>query len=35
MRILGILALLLALVGCTGDRLKQGANEQRQVATVI
>ncbi len=28
MRILGILALMLTLAGCTGDRLRQSANEQ-------
>jgi hypothetical protein len=35
MRILGILALVLALVGCTGDRLRQGANEHRQAVVPI
>jgi hypothetical protein len=32
MRIVGILALLLTLAGCTGDRLRQSANEQVVVA---
>jgi hypothetical protein len=30
MRFLGILALLLTLAGCTGDRLRQSTTEQRQ-----
>jgi hypothetical protein len=34
-RILGILALMLTLAGCTGDRLRQSANEQRQVVVAI
>jgi hypothetical protein len=28
MRILGIIALAIALVGCTGDRVKQGMNQE-------
>ena len=32
MRIVGILALLLTLAGCTGDRLRQSADEQVVVA---
>jgi hypothetical protein len=35
MRILGILALVLTLAGCTGDRLRQSANEQRQAVVAI
>ena len=36
MRILGILALVFALTGCTGDRLnRQSANEQRQAVVVV
>jgi hypothetical protein len=32
MRIVGILALVFALGSCTGDRLRQSANEQVVVA---
>lgn len=32
MRIVGILALVFALSSCTGDRLRQSANEQVVVA---
>jgi hypothetical protein len=30
MRIIGILALVLTLAGCTGERLRQSGNEPRQ-----
>jgi len=32
MRVMAIVALALTLAACTGDRLKQSANEYRQVA---
>jgi hypothetical protein len=35
MHIIGILALVLTLAGCTGDRLRQSANEQRQAVVVV
>jgi hypothetical protein len=35
MRIIGILALVLALAGCTGDRLRQSGNEQLQTVVTI
>jgi hypothetical protein len=35
MRIVGILALVLSLANCTGDRLRQSSNEQRQVVVAI
>jgi hypothetical protein len=35
MRVVGILALLLTLAGCTGDRLRQSSNEQAQVVVTI
>jgi hypothetical protein len=35
MRIIGILALVFTLAGCTGDRFRQSANEQRQVVVAI
>ena len=35
MRILGILSLVLTLAGCTGDRLRQSANEEPPVVAVI
>ena len=35
MRVMGILALVLTLAGCTGDRLRQSANEQPQVVVAI
>jgi hypothetical protein len=34
MRVLGILALILTLAGCTGDRLRQSGNEQQQTVVV-
>jgi hypothetical protein len=35
MRIIGVLTLVCLLASCTGDRLRQGANEQRQVVVPI
>jgi hypothetical protein len=35
MRTLAILALILSLAGCIGDRLRQSANEQQQVVVAI
>jgi hypothetical protein len=35
MRILGILALVFALTGCTGDRLRQSSDEQWQTVVAI
>jgi hypothetical protein len=35
MRIIGILALALTLAACTGDRLRQSANEQPQIVVAI
>jgi hypothetical protein len=35
MRIIGILALVITLASCTGDRLRQSSTEQRQVAVTI
>jgi hypothetical protein len=35
MRIIGILALVITLASCTGDRLRQSANEQPQVVATI
>ncbi len=34
MRVVAILGLILTLAGCTGDRLRQSGNEQRQTAVV-
>jgi hypothetical protein len=34
-RIIGILTLILLLASCTGDRLRQSANEQRQEVVAI
>jgi hypothetical protein len=34
MRIIGILALVFTLASCTGDRLRQSSNEQRQALVV-
>jgi hypothetical protein len=34
MRIIGIFALVFTLTGCTGDRLRQSANEPRQTSVV-
>jgi hypothetical protein len=35
MRIIGILALVFMLAGCTGDRFRQSANEQRHLVVAI
>jgi hypothetical protein len=35
MRILAILGLMLTLAGCTGERLRQSGNEQRQTMVAI
>jgi hypothetical protein len=35
MRIIGLLALVLTLAGCTGDRLRQSSNEEAQVVVAI
>jgi hypothetical protein len=34
MRIAGILVLVLTIASCTGDRLRQSGNEQRQIVVV-
>jgi hypothetical protein len=34
MRIIGILTLVIALASCTGDRLRQSGNQQRQTVAV-
>ena len=34
MRILAVLGLMVTLAGCTGDRLRQSGNEQRQTVVV-
>jgi hypothetical protein len=35
MRIIGILALVLTLAGCTGDRLRQSSSEQPKAVAAI